>query len=105
MHILGEEQHQRTERCDGARSIALPMLDAVQPPGISNAAKAPPMRMVCIGNPLGMLPEALFPTTIGSGYAIPGLLRPLEKHRKDFMIFFASRRRCEWWAPGRAFVF
>jgi len=87
MHILRGQLDRRTFLRGAGVSIALPMLEAMQPPAISSAAKTPPMRMVCIGNPLGMLPEAFFPTTTGAGYAMPELLRPLEKHRKDFTIF------------------
>lgn len=87
MHILRGQLDRRTFLRGAGVSIALPMLEAMQAPAISNAAKTPPMRMVCIGNPLGMLPEAFFPTTTGSGYAMPELLRPLERHRKDFTIF------------------
>ena len=45
------------------------------------------MRLVCVGNPLGMLPEAFFPGQTGSGYTPPPLLEPLERHRRRFSVF------------------
>src|SRR5262249_36591125 len=38
-------------------------------------------------NPLGMLPEAFFPGKTGADYETTELLKPLERHRKDFTIF------------------
>ena len=62
-------------------ALALPMLARAQD------RKTNPMRMVCVGNPLGMLPEAFFPTRPGADYETPELLKPLEKHKKDFTVF------------------
>ncbi len=87
MHILSPRLNRRTFLKGTGVSIALPMLEAMQSSAISKDKNTPPMRMVCVGNPLGMLPDAFFPATTGSGYAMPELLRPLEKHRKDFTIF------------------
>ncbi len=63
-------------------AIALPALES-----LSATTTPAPMRMVCVGNPLGMLPEAFFPTDTGQGYALPPLLEPLKRHRKDFTVF------------------
>src|SRR5262245_4150867 len=62
-------------------ALALPLLEAMQP-----SAKSP-MRMVCVGNPLGMLPEAFFPARPGRGYETTELLKPLDRYRKDFTVF------------------
>lgn len=68
-------------------ALALPLLEAMRwPVRAANAAPAP-MRMVCVANPLGMLPDAFFPTTAGAGYAMPASLQPLEPHRADFTVF------------------
>ncbi|MCB1021901.1 MAG: DUF1552 domain-containing protein [Acidobacteria bacterium] len=45
------------------------------------------MRMVCVGNPLGLLPEAFFPAETGAEYRTTELLKPLEARRKDFTVF------------------
>ena len=63
-------------------ALALPLLESA-----ARSAEPPPMRLVCVGNPLGLLPEAFFPTETGPGYATPELLKPLESRRKDFTIF------------------
>lgn len=83
MHITRPRIDRRTFLKGAGVAIALPMLEAMQ-------TKTPPMRLVCVGNPLGMLPEAFFPTTAGADYATPEVLKPLEKHRKDFTIFLTS---------------
>jgi uncharacterized protein DUF1552 len=67
-------------------AIALPMLEAMRPAWGADTKK-PPLRLVCVGNPLGMLPEAFFPTRAGAGYETTELLQPLERHRKDFTVF------------------
>ena len=69
--------------------LGLPLLDAMLP-GLRAAgatAAKPPMRLVCIGNPLGMLPDAFFPGSAGSDYELPELLKPLAEHRRDFTVF------------------
>ena len=68
MYILRPRLNRRTFLKGTGVSIALPMLEAMQPSAISKDKKTPPMRMVCVGNPLGMLPDAFFPVTAGSGY-------------------------------------
>ena len=62
-------------------ALALPLLARAQ------TRETNPMRMVCIGNPPGMLPEAFFPIRPGADYETPELLKPLEKHKKDFTVF------------------
>ncbi len=46
-----------------------------------------PMRMVCIGNPLGLMPDSFFPRGEGPNYELSDLLRPIGRHRKDFTVF------------------
>ena len=73
--------------------LALPFLDAMVPVGPA-ASKAFALaraeaakRLVCIGNPFGMIPERFFPTESGADYALSPLLQPLEAHRRDFTVF------------------
>ncbi len=49
--------------------------------------KTEPMRLVCIGNPYGLIPEDFFPKQAGRNYEMPRLLKPLESHRDDFTVF------------------
>ena len=64
-------------------AVALPLLEA----HAAAAEDSPPMRLVCIGNPLGLLPDSFFPKTAGADYQTPELLEPLAHHRKDFTVF------------------
>jgi hypothetical protein len=67
-------------------ALALPLLESMRPAWGAGTTK-PPMRLVCIGNPLGMLPEAFFPIKTGRDYEITEELEPIERHRKEFTIF------------------
>src|SRR5436190_17356917 len=70
-------------------ALGLPFFEAMRP-GVrsARAAVAPsPMRLVCLGNPLGMLPDAFFPTSTGANYELPEALQPLAKHRRNFTVF------------------
>jgi len=64
-------------------ALGLPFMEAMRPRAAARAAdKAAPMRLVCLGNPLGMLPDGFFPFSTGAGYKLPEVLQPLEQHRK-----------------------
>jgi hypothetical protein len=74
--------------------MALPFLEAMGPMAratVGEAARSSgvgsPMRMVCVGNPLGLMPDSFFPQGDGKGYRMPNVLEPLAKHREDFSIF------------------
>lgn len=70
-------------------ALGLPFFEAMRP-GLRTARAAggsSPMRLVCLGNPLGMLPDAFFPTSTGADYELPEGLQPLEAHRKNFTVF------------------
>jgi hypothetical protein len=86
MSITTRPLNRRTFLRGSGAAIALPMLEAMQPAWGAGSTK-PPMRLVCVGNPLGMLPEAFFPSKPGPDYETTELLKPLERHRKDFTIF------------------
>jgi hypothetical protein len=43
--------------------------------------------MVCIGNEFGMYPGAFWPKKVGPDFETTPLLKPLEKHRKDYTLF------------------
>lgn len=46
-----------------------------------------PARLVCVGNPYGMIPDDFFPAQAGRNYDAPMLLKPLERHRDGFTVF------------------
>src|SRR5690349_15880443 len=76
----------------GAVSIALPLLDAMLPAGVSGSARATeaalrPKRMVLIHRPLGTIYSNLFPEQAGLKYAATRYLKHLEPHRGRFTVF------------------
>lgn len=72
-------------------AVALPLFES-KSGAIAEAADAPQKetdsaRMVCVGNPYGLIPEEFFPKQAGRNYQIPPLLKPLERHRNEFTVF------------------
>ena len=74
--------------------MALPFLEAMGPiarAAVGEAARSSgvgsPIRMVCGGKPLGLMPDTFFPKGEGSGYRMPEVLEPLTRHRDNFSIF------------------
>ncbi|MFK8115594.1 MAG: DUF1552 domain-containing protein [Rubripirellula sp.] len=63
-------------------SLALPLFER---DAESVETTAAPMRMVCVANPLGFVPDAFFPTQAGRDYQTTELLRPLP--RDKFTVF------------------
>ncbi len=69
-------------------AIALPMLEAMGPSlRAATANRKSVKRVVCISNNYGIYKKAFFPKEAGVDYTMPGTLKPLEKHRKDFTVF------------------
>jgi hypothetical protein len=75
-------------------AIALPMLQAMAPVSRTAIAAAksakPAKRFVSLSNNYGIYHKAFFPTETetSSDYKMPETLTSLEKHRKDFNVFF-----------------
>jgi hypothetical protein len=67
--------------------IALPALESFRPGAWAGETKAPPRRMVCVGNEFGMYPGAFWPEKVGADYESTTLLKPLEPFRRDFTLF------------------
>jgi len=72
-------------------SLTLPALESITPEAIGKElpakAAAESKRMVCIGNSFGMYQPEFFPKQTGKKYEMPKLLKPLERHRKEFSVF------------------
>lgn len=75
-------------------AMALPFLESMGPmaqhavgTAAGSSAVGSPMRMVCIGNPLGLMPDSFFPTGQGKDYQLSELLQPISRHRNDFTVF------------------
>lgn len=79
-------------------ALSLPVLNAmgkILPESSPEAAAATtvkkavqaPVRMACIYFPNGVWEKNWFPTEAGENYQMPFALEPLERHRKDFLVF------------------
>ena len=88
-----KELNRRTFLKGAGVSLALPFLEALMPVGrvaskaFSQVRSQVPKRLVCVGNPFGMIPERFFPKEAGANYTASPLLEPLSAHQKDFTIF------------------
>lgn len=71
-------------------AIALPMLEAMTPPGRADAKSQESVkRFVCLSNNYGVYRKAFFPSADQPGrkYDMPETLKPLERHRDDLTVF------------------
>jgi hypothetical protein len=59
-------------------SLAVPLLDRDLTAAAAKTG-SPPMRMVCVANPLGFVPDAFFPKETGLGFQPTELLKPLPR--------------------------
>ena len=68
-------------------AIGLPMLDAMTP-ALASVGRVvrPPVRLVFAYVPNGIIMKDWTPTSIGGGYEMPRILKPLESLRADFMV-------------------
>ncbi len=68
--------------------LALPMLESVNADGASSSLPVPPARrFVAIGTYLGFHTPSWFPRKPGAEYETSEVLKPIERHRKQFSLF------------------
>ena len=67
--------------------IAIPPLESLGSATATGKSKAPPRRMVCVGNEFGMYPGAFWPEKSGANYETTALLQPLGPLRREFTLF------------------
>lgn len=67
-------------------SLALPLLDAMQPARAAQAT-ASPRRMVAIQTNMGILPQYFFPEKSGTDYVASPYLERLAAHQKQMTVF------------------
>ena len=71
----------------GGAMMSLPLLEAMPKlVGAASSSGETPMRMVCVGNNFGYVPDLFFPAETGANYALPGQIEVLERHREVFTI-------------------
>jgi hypothetical protein len=63
-------------------SIALPALESLARPATESA-----QRFVCVAPNYGVNPGGFFPKDTGAEFAMPTLLKPLERHRQELSVF------------------
>ena len=68
----------------GSVSLALPAFESLYG---ANESRPKAKRFLCVAPTYGMNPGGFFPQQTGADYVMPQLLKPLERHRKDFTIF------------------
>lgn len=66
--------------------LALPHLESMRAPFARAADKAPPRRMFCICNNLGVLASPFFPKDAGRDYTPSPYLKLLQEQRADFTV-------------------
>jgi hypothetical protein len=79
--------HRRTFLRAAGLTVALPVLESLQPRSRADQAKAPPRRMVAVETNMGILPQFFFPETAGAGYESTPYLDRLKAHRKNMTVF------------------
>lgn len=68
-------------------TLALPLLDAMQPVLAQTKPAAKPRRMLAICNNLGLLADQFFPQGVGREYKASPYLEALQPHRNHFTVF------------------
>jgi hypothetical protein len=68
-------------------ALALPFLDAMTPAFAATAAsKQIPCRFMVVYAPTGMIMDQWTPQTVGTGFDLPRILKPLEAHREEILV-------------------
>lgn len=68
-------------------TLALPLLDCMQPAFSQTGATPPPKRLLLISNNLGVLPKPFFPAATGRDYELSPYLSGLADFRNEFTVF------------------
>ncbi len=74
-------------------SIALPLLDAMQPAFASPLQGKAPVRMIFAYVPNGVIMRDWTPKKEGSGFDLPRILEPLAPYRDDMLVFTGLAHR------------
>ena len=69
-------------------TLALPLLDAMVPAAsaLAKTPAAPAIRMGFIYTPHGVIQEQWVPNTVGTGFEVPAILKPIDKFREQLLI-------------------
>ncbi len=81
-----KQLHRRTFLRGMGAAIALPFLDAMVPAFGASSAAEPPMRLMFVYAPTGVIPQYWYPEKTGKDFTLPRTLAPFEKFRKDITL-------------------
>jgi hypothetical protein len=96
MFITKKHLSRRTVLKGAGASIALPLLDAMNPAATAWAntpAGRVPHRMAFVGFPMGAVMRAWSPAETGRDFTMPPILKPIEKYRDYLTIVSGLRNR------------
>ncbi|HEX5765737.1 MAG TPA: DUF1552 domain-containing protein [Woeseiaceae bacterium] len=96
MFISKKHLSRRTVLQGAGATIALPLLDAMNPAGVAWAATAAgqaPHRMAFVGFPMGAILSKWSPEKAGKDFEISPILEPLEKYREHLTIVSGLRNK------------
>ena len=96
MFITKKHLSRRTILKGAGATIALPLLDAMNPAATAwaqTAAGNTPQRMAFVAFPMGAVMRAWVPEQTGRDYTMTPILKPLEKHRDSLTIVSGLRNR------------
>jgi hypothetical protein len=96
MHVFKKHISRRAVLKGVGASIALPLLDAMNPASTAWAqtpAGTPPKRFAFIGFPHGAIMDKWSPAGTGANYEMSPILQPLEPFRKDLTIVSGLRNK------------
>ena len=96
MHLLKKHLSRRTVLKGVGATIALPLIDAMNPAATAWAqtpAGAVPRRFAFVGFPHGAIMDRWSPPQTGANYEMSPILQPLEAFRKDLTIVSGLRNK------------
>ncbi len=96
MYITKKHLSRRTLLSGAGASIALPLLDAMNPAATAwaqTAAGSTPTRMAFVGFPHGAIMREWSPAESGTGYTMSPILEPLEPFREHLTIVSGLRNK------------
>jgi hypothetical protein len=96
MFITKKHLSRRTVLKGAGATIALPLLDAMNPAATAWAntpAGQIPQRMAFVGFPMGAIMQSWSPAQVGKDYKMSPILEPLEKYRQHLTIVSGLRNK------------
>jgi hypothetical protein len=96
MHLFRKHISRRMVLKGVGATIALPLLDAMNPAATAwakTAAGAPPKRLAFVGFPHGAIMDRWSPKQTGANYEMSDILKPLEAYREHMTIVSGLRNK------------